>query len=187
MSTQSRHMLFSLLVSLLCLACGSAQGGAGGIGASGGGRDIPSAEELASHYMGQAGMALSEGDEQGALDYYLEAAKIYDDSGQVSIERAEAHFLAADLAYRLGERRQAVEEYDAAVQIYVRFKGNSKIKAANALNNMGTIYKELERKDQARECWEKALQIYKEAPDEYKSNRNMAKIEQNLRDLAEGY
>lgn len=147
----------------------------------------PTVMEQADYYMGAAGMALSEGDEQGALANYLAAAKIYDQSGAVVIERAEAHFLAADLAYQLSELVQAIEEYEKAVDIYLRFSGNSKIKAANALNNMGTIYKELLKKSRAIDCWTRALEIYKDAPKELQNEANMQKIQQNIRDLEQGF
>lgn len=183
-------MPLGLLAAIFALGCG----GAGGTKnknrnrqESGQTRSRASAAQTADEYMSQAGLALSEGDEAGALEYYLYAARAYDDAGEVVIERAEAHFLAAGLAYQLGEKTQAIEEYDAAVDIYLRFSGNSKIKGANALNNMGTIYKEMEQKSKARNCWERALQIYKSAPKELQSQSNMAKIEQNLSDLAEGF
>jgi tetratricopeptide (TPR) repeat protein len=147
----------------------------------------PTATEIADHYMAQAGMALSEDDKASALDYYIEAAAVYDKEGDVTVDRAEAHFLAADMAYQLMERDQAIKEYDAAVQIYIRFDGNSKIKAAVALNNMGTIYKEIQDKNKARNCWEKAAQIYKDAPADLKNPQNLQKIEQNIRDLDQGF
>ena len=154
----------------------------------GGGGGAPSgAVQQAEEYMGMAGMALSEGDEQGALANYLAAADLYDKSGAVTVERAEAHFLAADIAYQLSERVQAIEEYEKAVDIYIRFSGNSKIKAANALNNMGTIYKELLKKSRAIDCWTRALEIYKEAPPDLRNEANMQKIEQNIRDLEQGF
>ena len=118
---------------------------------------------------------------------YLAAADIYDKSGQVTVERAEAHFLAADLAYQLAERETAIQEYEKSVDIYLRFTGNSRIKAANALNNMGTIYKETQNKSRALNCWHRALEIYKEAPPELKNEANIQKIEQNIRDLEAGY
>ncbi|MCP4674437.1 MAG: tetratricopeptide repeat protein [Deltaproteobacteria bacterium] len=180
-------LLFSSLFSVVFAAgCGGAQGGETR------GDTQPSSQELSTNeqaefYMEQAGLALAEDDKQGALEFYLEAATVYDGAGEVTIERAEAHFLSADLAYQVGEKMQAAEEYDKAVQIYLRFSGNSKIKAAVALNNMGTIYKEMEQYDKARNCWENALQIYKAAPPELQSPRNMAKIQQNLSDLHEGF
>lgn len=144
-------------------------------------------EENASHYMTQAGLELSEGNDREALQNYLEAAKIYDNSGKVVIERAEAHFLAAQVASKLEDFDVTLREYDAAVQIYLRFSGNSQIKAAIALNNMGTIYKIRHDSAKAKKCWEKALELYKQAPPDLQNQSNMAMIEQNLSDLAEGF
>ena len=141
----------------------------------------------AEQYMGQAGLALSEGNNEGAMANYLAAAEIYDKSGKVTVERAEAHFLAADLAYQISEREMAIEEYEKAVDIYLRFTGNSRIKAANALNNMGTIYKELQNKSRAMNCWNRALEIYRDAPADLKNEANIQKIEQNIRDLEAGF
>jgi tetratricopeptide (TPR) repeat protein len=82
---------------------------------------------------------------------------------------------------------QAIMEYDKAVEIYLRFRGNSRIKAANALNNMGTIYKEMLQKDRALNCWHRALDIYSKAPPELQDKTNIAKIQQNIRDMEQGF
>lgn len=147
----------------------------------------PSATEQAEYYMGMAGMAISEGNDQEALANYLAAAEIYDNAGAVTVERAEAHFLAAEIAYKLTEHMQAIEEYEKSVEIYTRFSGNSQIKAANALNNMGTIYKELLKKSRAVDCWTRALDLYKAAPKELQNEANMQMIQQNIRDLEQGF
>jgi tetratricopeptide (TPR) repeat protein len=168
------------------MACGGAEPAAKEPSAEGA-EAATAVSEMAEQYMTQAGMAIADGDNQAALENYLEAARLYDESGEVTVERAEAHFLAASLAYQIGEKSQAIDEYDSSVEIYLRFSGNSKIKAANALNNMGTIYKELQDKPKARNCWERALNIYKEAPADLQNKGNMAKIEQNIRDLDEGF
>lgn len=152
--------------------------------ASNGGSSV---EETATQYLEQAGLALANGDKQGALASYLEAGRLFDSTGAVIVNRAEAHFLAADLAYELDDLEGAAAEYDKAVQIYRRFSGNSKIKAANALANMGTIHKRLHDKAKARDCWEQALQLYKEAPPEIRNPANMATIEQNISDLDQGF
>jgi tetratricopeptide (TPR) repeat protein len=143
--------------------------------------------EKAEYFMGQAGLAIAEGDESTALDYYLAAAEVYDEIGEETVDRAEAHFYAADYLYKFSHREQAIEEYDAAVRIYLKYADNSQIKAAVALNNMGSIHRELHEKSKARSCWERALQIYKNASEERKNHQHIAKIEQNLRDLAEGF
>ena len=184
--TSRTFLLSCLFFAVLVSGCGGAQKGNSGGDPDPGSQDL-SVNEQAEFYMEQAGLALAEDDKQGALEFYLEAAAVYDGAGEVTIDRAEAHFLSADLAYQVGEKMQAAEEYDKSVQIYLRFTGNSKIKAAVALNNMGTIYKEMEQYDKARNCWENALQIYKAAPPELQSPRNMAKIQQNLSDLHEGF
>ncbi len=184
--TPKKFLLLCLSSLVLVAGCGGAQGGDSG-GDMGPDSQEPSTTEQAEFYMEQAGLALAEDDKQGALEFYLEAAAVYDSAGEVTIDRAEAHFLSADLAYQVGEKMQAAEEYDKSVQIYLRFTGNSKIKAAIALNNMGTVYKEMEEYDKARNCWENALQIYKAAPPKLQSPRNMAKIRQNLSDLHEGF
>ncbi|MCP4602011.1 MAG: tetratricopeptide repeat protein [Proteobacteria bacterium] len=183
--SQKTLLITGLFVLALTTGCGGAQKGQDSAEADQNAEAQVQSE--ADYFMEQAGFALSEEDNQGAYEYYLEAARVYDESGQVSVERAEAHFLAASLAYQIGEKLQAIEEYDASVAIYLRFTGNSKIKAAVALNNMGTIYKEMEKYGQAQNCWEKALNIYQKAPPELQSKRNIAKIKQNLSDLAEGF
>ena len=183
--------LVLLIAGALTLGCGGAGGGnsqTGGNTESGNGGKVDlSALEEAENYMGQAGLAISEGDHQAAAQYYLQAATVYDRIGGTTIERAEAHFLAAAESYKIGNPGQAIEQYQTAVDIYLQFTGNSKIKAAVGLNNMGSIYKEMEQIDKARNCWSNALQIYKEAPPELQSHGNMATIEQNLRDLQEGF
>ncbi len=177
-------------------ACGGAKGGgaatasdeegAGGSagGGSGGGSDVDAKYQA---YMSAAGLAISEERTQDALDAYLAAAALLDGTGQISIERAEAHFLAADAAYQRVDRDLAISEYQKSIDIYLRFTGNSKIKAAVALTNMGVMYKEKAEKNKARNCWEQALQLYKAAPPELQDQRNMKKIEQNIHDLDNGF
>jgi len=145
------------------------------------------AEAQYDAYMDQAGLAMTEERTQDALDAYLSAAAVYDKTGEIIVERAEAHYLAADLAYQRMDKDLALEEYQKAIDIYLRFTGNSKIKAAVVLTNMGVVYKEKADKEKARNCWETALQLYNEAPDELKDHANIRKIEQNLRDLDNGY
>lgn len=169
--------------SLACFGCGGAQKE----GASDDEAAVHEVVDEAEQYMGQAGFALSEGDIQTAMANYMAAAEIYDNTGKVTVERAEAHFLAADLAYQLSERGTAIEEYEKSVKIYVRFSGNSRIKAAVALNNMGTIYKELQNKSRALSCWNRALDIYNNAPAELKNEVHIQKIRQNIRDLEAGF
>ena len=180
-----RTLLFlSVLTAVVAFSCGGAQQDSHVEQPT---SNALSAEEEANAYMSQGGMALSEGDTEGAIANYLEAARIYDQTGRVIVERAEAHFLVGDLAHQLGDDDLSLEHYDAAAKIYVRFTGNSKAKAANALANMGVIYKTLEEPDKARTVWESALEIYKSLPVEFQNRTNMAKIQQNIYDLKQGF
>ena len=184
--TLNSFILTSIIATMLIAACGGSKKSADTAEGEGGGA-ASSVTDQANAYMSQAAISLSEEDYQGALASYLAAADIYDKEGAISVERAEAHFLAADLAYQIGEKQLAIDEYDESVKIYLRFKGNAKMKAANALNNMGTIYKELQHKSKAANCWNRALQIYQEFPEADRNTANMQMIEQNLRDLNEGF
>lgn len=181
----------ALGAALLVAACGGtapADGTTVEPGDTAGGQDEGSAAEAQyDAYMNQAGLAMAEGRMQDALDGYLAAAAIYDKTDEIIMERAEAHYLAGDCAYQRMEKDVALEQYQKAVDIYLRFSGNSKIKAAVVLTNMGVIYKEKAMKDKARNCWETAIQIYKEAPKELQDSANMRKIEQNIRDLESGF
>lgn len=181
----------SLLAAALCAGCGGKQPTEG---TSADGDDAqaqqpaePSPERYYEHYMAEAGMALAEDRLEDALDAYMEAAKVLDGTGEVTVKRAEAHFLAADLAYQRMEKDLALEEYQKSVDIYLRFSGNSRIKAAVALTNMGVIHKEKTEKNKARNVWEQALQIYKDAPPSSQNKIHMQKVEQNLRDLDQGF
>jgi tetratricopeptide (TPR) repeat protein len=190
-SRSERQLVLVLFAAVLLLTgCGSAKGGAGTT------EPFPPEEEeepaeatpmdLYDHYMGQAGMAISEDDTESALDYYLEAAKVLDDTGEVTVERAEAHFLAAGMAYQRLDPDLAITEYEKAIEIYLRFSGNSRAKAAVALNSLGVIYREKAEKNKARNCWEQALQVYRELDPEFQSKSHMETIEQNIRDLEFG-
>lgn len=179
-------LLTTIITTMLIAACGGSKKSTENAEGEGNGASN-SVMAQANAHMSQAALDLSEENYQSALAHYLAAAEIYDKDGAVSVERAEAHFLAADLAYQIGEKQLAIDEYDESVKIYLRFKGNAKMKAANALNNMGTIYKELQHKSKAANCWNRALQIYQEFPEADRNTANMQKIEQNLRDLNEGF
>jgi len=193
-SRSGREIILVLFAALLLIAgCGSAKGGAGT------GETMPDDEgegmeesaeatpiEQYNFFMAQAGMAVAEGDKQGALDNYLQAAAVLDGAGEVTVERAEAHFLAADMAYQQLEADQAIAEYEKSIEIYLRFTGNSRAKAAVALNAMGVIYREKAEKNKARNCWEQALQVYRELDPEFQSKSHMETIEQNIRDLEFG-
>ncbi len=181
---KSKLFLSTVAVSMLFwVACGGAQQN----DSSSSNNGNPEVTNKAEQYMGQAGMALSEGNTKEAIANYLSAAEIYESIGKVSIEAAEAHFLAADLAYQISERELALEEYQKAVNMYLQFTGNSRIKAANALNNMGTIHKEMQNKSKALNSWHRALELYQKAPAELRNESNVQKIQQNIRDLEAGF
>ncbi len=187
----NRYSVLSMaFAAVLVAGCGSKQPGEGttsdGTTSSGGGGEA-TAEDYYEHYMSEAGVALAEDRLQDALDAYLEAATILDGTGEITVKRAEAHFLAADMAYQRVEKELAIEQYQLSVDIYLRFTGNSRVKAAVALTNMGVIYKEKAEKNKARNCWEQALQIYKEAPATSKVNIHIRKVQQNIRDLEHGF
>ncbi len=184
--TINSFLLTTIIAAMLITACGGSKKSTENADGEGAGLSN-SVMEKANAYMSQAALSLSEEDYQGAMGNYLAAAEIYDKDGAITVERAEAHFLAAALAYQIGEKQLAIDEYDESVKIYLRFKGNNKMKAANALNNMGTIYKELQHKSKAANCWNRALQLYQEFPEAERNTANMQKIEQNLRDLNEGF
>jgi tetratricopeptide (TPR) repeat protein len=181
-----------LAAGVLAVACGGkapADGTTPSGDDTGGAPATPAAIAEAQYdaYMDQAGLAVTEGRTQDALDAYLAAAAVYDKTDEIIVERAEAHYFAGDAAYQRMEKDLAIAEYQKAIDIYLRFTGNSKIKAAVVLTNMGVVYKEKADKEKARNCWETALQLYNEAPDELKDHANIRKIEQNLRDLDNGF
>jgi hypothetical protein len=80
---QQTIRFIGMIAAAAAIGCGGAQAGGSSSdssankSSSGGG-----VQEEADYYMGQAGMALSEGDDQGAMEYYLEAARVYDKTGR---------------------------------------------------------------------------------------------------------
>ena len=191
MDTRLWRALLPLSASLfVAVACGSAKTRPAeepGLGPEERSPADVAKEEEAGRLMGQGGFAASDGDDEKALSLYLDAARILDGLGRVTVDRGEAHFLAGEVAEKLYKNALALEHFEKAVDIYLRFSGNSKIKAANALANMGAIHKQTGALGKARDCWTRALNIYKASPPEYRNSRNMGKIEQNLRDLSSGY
>ncbi len=145
------------------------------------------AQERASDLMGKAGFAIADENDGQALEYYLAAAAILDGLGRVTIEQGEAHFMAAGVAQRLYQNEQAIKEYEAAVNVYLRFSGKSRIKGIAALTNMGMIYKAMGDSGKARSCWERALNNYRAAPPDLQSERNIKQIEKLLQGLSSGY
>ncbi len=172
-----------LLGGTVCLGCGGA------------GKGEPTDQSQASQYtmseadqyMAAAGTSEAEGDLKAALANYLAAADAFDQMGRPTVEQADAHSEAGRLAYQNAELQVAVDEYQKAVDIYVRFSGNALVKGGNALNNMGAIYKEMQNKSRALNCWNQALDLYRKAPKELQDQTNIAKIEQNIRDVEAGF
>jgi tetratricopeptide (TPR) repeat protein len=168
--------------SITCLGCGGAKNSDTANQSS-----APEVVSEADQYMAQAGNSESEGDLKGAMANYLAAADAFDKTGDVTVARADAHSEAGRLAYQNAELQIAVDEYQKSVDIYLRFSGNARVKGANALNNMGAIYKEMQNKSRALNCWHQAIDLYKKAPPELQDQANIQKIEQNIRDLESGY
>lgn len=147
----------------------------------------PNIIDQANALMGRGGMALSEEDYQTALDYYLEAAALLDSQAAFTVEQAEAHFQAAEMALAVRDKDLALKHYERSAEIDLKFSGKSRTRAAIALTNAGVIYKEKQDADKARNCWERALKIYEEAPPEQRNTANIQMIQQNIRDLEAGY
>jgi tetratricopeptide (TPR) repeat protein len=173
-------------IMLFLSGCGAAQP------ASGAEQDTaaqppPNAMEYYNHYMGEAGMAQSEERNEDALENYLLAADALKDINKPCIKKADAHYEAAQLAYKLYKKEQAIEQYKLAADIYIRFKGNAMSKAAVVYTNMGVVWKEIHETAKARTCWQQALEIYKSMPESGQNAGNIEKINQNIRDLDEGF
>jgi tetratricopeptide (TPR) repeat protein len=182
-----QKLLFLVLAVVLVCGCAAKQKKAEASKAAGEqalAADEAAKEEQAKRYIGEGGFALSEGQVAQALEFFLAAAEIYDKIGKVSVERGEAHYLSGEMAQKLKQRDLAIAEYNKAVAIYLRFTGAAKIKGAHALANLGAVFRELEERDKARECWERALNIYRAAPPELQNKNNMARIQQNITDLS---
>ncbi|MFO8073954.1 MAG: tetratricopeptide repeat protein [Polyangia bacterium] len=195
MQSIARRAWWGIVFSLGLLGCGSAAVDAD-TAAGRGEVDTDSGEAAAAepgikaridHYQSKAGMARMEGDAQGALEYYLEAAAVCEQEESITVACADVYYETAGMAYERMEKELAIEYYGKAIDIYLRFKGNARAKAAVALNAEGVIYREMAEKSKARNLFEQALQIYEETPEEYKNAANIEKIKQNIRDLEEGY
>jgi tetratricopeptide (TPR) repeat protein len=193
MSKHATHLLaVAGLAASLLIGCGSARVEAG----TGNGRDdtagaageggIPDMERV-RWFVEQAGVKRVDGDVQGALDSYLEAASLCESKRIVTVECADVHYEAAGIAYERLDRELSIAGYRKAVDIYLRFGGNALAKAAVALNAVGVMYREMAEKTKARNAFEQALQVYSDTPDEFKSKANIEKIKQNIRALDEGY
>jgi len=193
MSKHATHLLVVAgLTASLVTGCGSALVDVGdgttadGTDGQGGGGEI-SNEERIRWFVEQAGTRRIEGDVAGALDSYLEATAVCESKRLVTVDCADVHYEAAGIAYERLDSELSIAEYRKAVEIYLRFEGNARAKAAVALNSIGVMYREMAEKTKARNAFEQALQIYSDTPDEFKSKGNIEKIKQNIRALDEGY
>ncbi len=139
------------------------------------------------YFMSEAGLAQSEQRLDDALENYLSAAQVLEETGEVSVKQADAHFQAAEIAYQRFDKELAIQQYEKAVGLYLRFPGNSQSKAAVAYTNMGVVYKEMHDKARARTCWQQALEVYRNAPESSQNAGHIEKINQNIRDLDEGF
>jgi len=187
MSIKQVNAITLALMSTALFACGPAGNKGETTSAQQQSSGDPTPMQYYEAYMGKAGMAIAEGRTEDALNAYLAAAEILDETGEDTVKRAEAHFLAADQAYQRLEKMLAIEEYQKSVDIYLRFTGNSRAKAIVALTNMGAIWKEEAKREKAHNCWEQALQIYKALPPENQNKSHMHRIKQNIRDLEYGF
>ncbi|MBN2805005.1 MAG: hypothetical protein JXR91_18055 [Deltaproteobacteria bacterium] len=171
---------------LLLSGCGASQAKTGD-GQETEAQIAPSAMEYYNHYMGEAGMAQSENRIEDALNLYLQAADSLKDVDEPCIKKADAHYEAAQMAYQLYQKELTIEQYEKAIEIYMRYKGNAMSKAAVSYTNMGVVWKELHNKGKARSCWQQALDIYKSMSQSNQNAGNIEKINQNIRDLDEGF
>ena len=186
MKQAQRYLVIACCVALGTVGCGGAQSDAGTQPA---GEESIEATALDSYnyYIEQASLALVEGNTDGALENYMAAAQVLDDTGEPTQKSADAHFEAAKLAYQKYDKELAISEYQKAIDLYLRFPGNAQSKAAVSYTNMGVVYKEMHDKARARTCWQQALDIYKNAGAEAQNAAHVEKIEQNIRDLDEGF
>ncbi|MBN2343383.1 MAG: hypothetical protein JXX29_20930 [Deltaproteobacteria bacterium] len=180
----------SIFTSLMLMSCGGAQSGSTNSSSDSFGDDNsppPAAMEEYNYFMEQAGLALAEQRLEDALDYYLSAAETLEATGKPSIKEADAHYEAAQIAYQKYQKELAVQEYEKAAAIYLRFSGNAQNKAAVVYTNLGVVWKELHEKSKARTCWQQALEIYTNLGANDQNKVHIEKIQQNIRDLDEGY
>ena len=147
----------------------------------------PKAMEYYNYYMSQAGIAQSEEKIDEALDNYIQAADALNEMGRPCLKKADAHYEAAQMAYQLVKKDLAIKQYEAAVNIYIHFTGNSLTKAAVCYTNLGVVYKELHNNAKARTAWQQARTLYNSLPKSDQNAGNIEKINQNIRDLDEGF
>ncbi len=185
--SRMRQVLLAALVALGTCACGAKNPKPPAQASSAEKQVEPDVMDRANFLMGQGGMAFSEKDYQTAFDHYLEAAALLDSHEGLSVEQAEAHFQTAEMAVELKDSDMALEHYERAAEIYLRFPGKTRVRAAIALANAGVIHKEKHNEDKARSSWERALEIYDEVPAKQRNQGNIQMIQQNLRDLEAGY
>lgn len=177
-----------VFAAVFIMGCGGAKGGTGSTSDDFGENDTPPKEmEEYKYFMEQGGLALAEERIEDALDYYLSAADSLAAIGKPNVKQADAHYEAAQIAYKLYKKELAIEEYEKAAQIYLQFSGNALTKAAVVYTNMGVIWKELHEKSKARTYWQQALEIYQNVGATDQNKVHIEKIQQNIRDLDEGF
>ena len=181
--------LIAVLTSVAVIGCGGAKNAGDGNTADdmNGTVTIPKEIQEYNYFMEQAGLAQSESRKEDALDYYLSAADTMAATGTPTIKEADARYEAAQIAYQMMQKELAIQEYEKAGAIYLRFEGNALTKGAVVYTNMGVIWKELHEKNKARSCWQTALELYQKADATDQNKVHIEKIQQNIRDLDEGF
>ena len=186
---------FSFFVTVIAVLTSVAFGGCGGA-KSGDGNSaddmngdvtIPREIQEYNYFMEQAGLAQAETRQEDALDYYLSAADTMAATGSPPIKEADARYEAAQIAYQMVQKELSIQQYEKAAEIYLRFDGNAQTKGAVVYTNMGVIWKELHEKNKARSCWQTALELYQKADATDQNKVHIEKIQQNIRDLDEGF
>ena len=192
MGTMKRFSFYITVIAIFAsvFACGC--GGANGSGSTSPEGDMTTgsvSRELQeyNYFMEQAGLAQAEDRKEDAIDFYLSAADSMSGTGQPSIKEADARYEAAQLAYQMVQKELAIQEYEKAAEIYLRFSGNAQTKGAVVYTNMGVIWKELHEKNKARSCWQTALELYQKADAGDQNKVHIEKIQQNIRDLDQGF
>jgi tetratricopeptide (TPR) repeat protein len=181
--------VIAILASVFLAGCGGAKGSnkttaEDDINING---TVPKEIQEYNYFMEQAGLAQAEDRKDDALDYYLSAADTMAAKGTPNIKEADAHYEAAQIAYQTNQKELSIQEYEKAIEIYIRFDGNSLTKGAVAYTNLGVIWKELHEKNKARSCWQSALDLYNNAPANSQNKVHIEKIQQNIRDLDQGF
>ncbi|MBN2529433.1 MAG: hypothetical protein JXR76_23800 [Deltaproteobacteria bacterium] len=189
---------FSFILTIIAVFAALMTVGCGGATAGRGSGDDATEDNMAggtisrelqeyNYFMEQAGLAQSEERKEDAIDFYLSAADSMAKTGKPTIKEADAHYEAAQLAYQMVQKELAIQEYEKAAEIYLRFGGNALTKGAVVYTNLGVIWKELHEKNKARSCWQSALDLYQKAEAGDQNKVHIEKIQQNIRDLDQGF